>query len=105
MELTIKERLILLQILPKVGNIVILRTLKELHEALQFTEDEISAFSLNVNDGQVLWNEEVAHPVEVDIGGTHAKAIITTALAELETAGKIPLDGLSLYEKFMEEEK
>lgn len=108
MRLTIPERISLLGILPREGNIITLRIIRKLQERLSFTETEMTRWKM-VNtshpDGRVsiTWDEDFAKE-EVDIEiGENATAIIKRELRIVEGQGKLRYDAISIYEKFLEE--
>jgi hypothetical protein len=99
MELTIMERLALLQILPQQGNVATLRIVRKLREDLSFTEDEIKAFDIIIEEGRITWDEVKAKPRGYEFGATAHKTIIDT-LEKLDNEGKVEIQHLSLMDKF-----
>jgi hypothetical protein len=57
MLLTIEERILLLNLdtLPRQGNLVTLRILKEMTDRLGFTEEELKEFEITTSGDQVKW--------------------------------------------------
>lgn len=103
MRLNIKERLLLLNILPKETNFITLKIVKNLQEALSFTEEEIKNFDLRNEEfnGQVLtkWNAEIDTNTDITIG-EKANEIITISLKKLDEEKKLTMDFIDLFEKF-----
>ena len=98
MELTVMERLVLLQILPKEGNLLQLKIVRQLREELSFSEQEHATLNFQEGDGLINWDQNKAGPKEVELG-TKALEMIHKALAELDKAGKLRAEYLDLCEK------
>lgn len=116
-KLTFNERLTILGILPQEGNFTTLKILRDLQEALSFTEEEYKKYEIKnggekfvdakgeegiVPIGQIRYNpfttrEEVERPI-----GSKGKKIIADALKELDKNKKLNQNHYSLYEKFIE---
>mgnify|MGYP001571220267 CR=1 FL=1 len=102
MLLTIKDRLILLGTLANVqGNLTELRILRELREALSFSEKEHKKLNIREEGGRILWKE--GEPKEVEIGEV-AKRVIVNKLKELNAQGLLSDDHLGIADKFPEVE-
>jgi hypothetical protein len=105
MELSTYERLTLLAILPKEGNFITLKIIRQLQEALSFTEEEIKVLNFVVDEKSetVKWNRdpEADKPVEVKIG-EKATDIIIGVLKKLDKEQKLTHQHFELYEKFVE---
>ena len=99
MQLTIKDRLMLLGVLPREGNIATLKIVHDLRTALSFTEAEHSALGIVIDGDQIKWDPSVAQSSEVAIG-PKAAALINDALKKLDTESKLTEDFLPLCEKF-----
>jgi hypothetical protein len=100
MKLTVVERLSLLNILPQQGDILTLRIVRELTEALSFTEEEHEALGLTQEEGRVVWKSEADIPKEVEIG-TKATEIIHDTLMELNQKKKLLPDYIPLWDRFV----
>lgn len=104
MELGVKQRIVLLGTLTGVtGNITELRILRELREALSFSEEEHAALGLIVNDGQMNWNTEGDQPKEIEVGDV-ARKVIVTQLKMLSDQGELADDHLDIIDLFPEVE-
>lgn len=101
MELTIIDRLCVLSILPKEGDITTLRILRDLTSSLGFTEDEVEEFELRSEAGRTLWNRTKDKPVEIEIG-PRALSLITESFDALNRKKKLSIEHLATYEKFSE---
>lgn len=103
MELTVKERLVLLQALPPTGNLTELRIIRELRDGLSFSEEEHKEFGIVFGDTGVRW-EDTAATKEIEIGDV-ARSIIVRRLKELNRQGQLTEDHLDIIPKFPEVEE
>ena len=98
MDLTIHERLLLLNALPKEGDLTTIRIVRELREALSPTEEEHKKHSITVaEDGSVSWKNDAPAAIEL---GAKAREIAVKALEALDKAGSVTEAHLSLFDKF-----
>ena len=106
MNLAVFERLVLLSILPKEGNFITLKIVRQLREGLSFNEKEIKEVKLSIDPekGNATWDASKDPNKEVEIG-REAKKIIVDALEKLDKDSKLTQEHFSLYEKFVEEKK
>jgi len=103
MELSVTERLVLLNTLPKEGDFTTLKIVRKLREDLSFTEDEHALLQFKTPDsGGMAWNREGDTPKEIPIG-EKATDIIAGALKQLNAEKKLGEHHYSLYEKFVGE--
>lgn len=100
MELSVRERLILLNSLPQHGNMADLKVIRKLQESLSFSEDEHKKFKFAQDGETVRWDDNVEQGAEIEIG-EKANDIIVKALADLNKQNKLTIDHLDLYEKFV----
>lgn len=98
MELEVMERLVLLQILPKEGNLLQLKIARTLREELSFDEQEHVAIGLTEDSGVIHWDDTKAQSKDVEIG-PKAMEMIHKALDELDKAGKLRAEYLDLCDK------
>ena len=100
MNLSVLERIQLLQFLPREGDIISLRILQSLRLVVGFTEDEIKEFGL-INDLEkdtTTWDN--SKDVDIPIG-ERATDIIVDSLKKLNAEKKLPDTAIVLYEKFI----
>ena len=104
MELNVFERLNLLNILPKEGTFITLKIVRQLREALSFSEDEIKVlnFQQNIKEGTIQWNTAADIIKDVAIG-EKATDMVVDALKELDKQKKLTEQHIGLYEKFVEQ--
>lgn len=116
MELNVNERLVLLGILPKEGNFLTIKIVRQLREAVSFTEEEHKVLGfrnagekyineagveVTVPAGSIGWNPNAPQTKEIEFG-IKATEIIKEALEELNKTKKLGEIHFSLYEKFVE---
>ncbi len=105
-KLSVFERLVLLNILPKEGNFLTLKIVRQLREGLSFEEKEIKEVDLTIDPktGQATWDTAKDPNKEIEIG-REAKKIIVEVLEKLDKDNKLGEQHITLYEKFVEEKK
>jgi hypothetical protein len=99
-QLSVFERVILLNILPKQGSFNTLKILRELKEDLSFSEKENQALQFKTDAGKVEWQQEADKPKSLDFGET-AIGIIKKELTDLDKKELLTEQHLSVYEKFI----
>ncbi len=104
MLLNVKQRLLLLNILPDEGNYDTLKIVRDQQALLSFTEEEHTRLKIRRQDGMYVWDEGVDEPVDITIGEV-AFNMIKRALRQLDTEGKLQVEFLPLYEHFVEGEE
>ncbi len=106
MKLDVRERLILLSILPAEGNFITLKVVRKLRESLSFNEEELKTYRFVQEEQRVTWDDKAEQSKLIEIG-TQAKIIIQNELKKLNDADppKLRDEHYSIYEKFIEKEK
>ena len=98
--LNVQERFALLNLLPTQGDFVTLRVVRELREALSFSDEEHERLQFKwVDDGRVTWETSADAGEEFDFGWKQMQ-IINETLEKADTEKRLKLDELSVYEKF-----
>jgi hypothetical protein len=100
MKLKIKDRIILLGILPVEGNILIIRKSEELKVKLSPTESEVRKFGIKQDEKGITWNDP-KYEVEIEIGEIMTEEI-KKILKKKDEENKITADLISLWDKFVE---
>lgn len=103
MKLNVHDRLILLTILPREGNFINLKIIRQVREALSFNETEIKDLNLReqeVNGQHVTAWDEKAIPEKDILFGEVVTQIIVKELKRLDETNKLTMDHVPLYEKF-----
>ena len=131
MKLTIVERIKLLDTLPEKGDFTTLKILRKLTETLSFDEKEHAALQFQAEyacpechekfllaepvvcakcnllverTGMLWWNPDADVEKNIHLG-EKAKAIVSEALKKLDAIKELTAQHMSLYEKFVGEEK
>lgn len=102
MILSVLERLLLLNILPKEGTITTLKIIRDMKGDLGFSEEEHKVLQFKEEEGMTLWSPAGDQPKEVAIG-EKATDIIVKALKDLSSQGKLPEDYIGLYDRLIKE--
>ena len=103
MTLTIKERLLLLNALPREGDITTIRILRQLRESLSFSEEDHTRLGIKLtSEGHINWSKDVPQDTEVEIGHKAATEI-EKVLRELSVQKKLAEEHLTLWDKFCPE--
>lgn len=102
MKLSVLERMVLLYILPKEGDVTTIKQVRVLRENLSFTDEERDKLNFRPNPeaGNVTWADGVVQDKEYEFK-PYAMNMIIEALKRLNTEKKLTTDHLSLYEKFV----
>jgi hypothetical protein len=104
LKLSVSDRILLLNILPKEGNLLDLRIVRDLHKSLSFTETEHAALQFVVTDNQIQWNREADQGADIEIG-PKAISLTLASLEALNAASKLKLEHLDLMERLEEAAK
>lgn len=100
MNLSVRDRLVTLTVLPKEGNYATLKILTTLRLSLSFTEEEIKGWGLTVCPETGLTSWEKSEEVDIPIG-EKATDIIVAAFKKFDREKKLTEEMLSTYEKFI----
>lgn len=101
MKLSILDRLALLNALPKEGDITVLKVVRKLQDDLSFSEEEHKKLNFRQEDERLLWDDEGDMDREIEIG-EKATDVIVRALRSLNEHGKLHIDAINVYERFVE---
>ena len=99
MELSVVERLILMNLLPNEGTYVNLKLVRVAREELSFSDEEVRALGFVQDGDQVKWNMEANILKDVRLGEVVTLMVIDS-LKKLDEEGKLKNDHFSLFEKF-----
>jgi hypothetical protein len=103
MELTVKERLVLMNMLPKEANFTTLKIMRKFNEALSFNEAEHKALNFRTEGDKLSWDFTMIVTKDVEVGD-FATELIRAHLKKLDKDNKLTEDHFSLFEKFVEGE-
>lgn len=104
MELNLLERMKLLEVLPKEGNFLTLKIVRDLQSQLSPSEKEHKQYKIETRGNQVLWNEKGKEFKKMEIGDK-AKEVIVGVLREMDKKGKLTFELCRVYEKYVDKEK
>lgn len=100
MKLGVKDRLMLLSIIPTDGvRMTDLRIARELQLKIGFTEEEQERFGFVQTGERLNWNLEADTGTEIDIG-PRAQVLIIDALKKADEEKRLTLDHVDLWELF-----
>mgnify|MGYP001593292018 CR=1 FL=1 len=103
MKLNTLDRLSLLGILPRQGDMSTLRIVRDLEHELSFTEAEHAELKFRTADGRVHWEPTADRVKEVEFG-PRAHRLIEDTLVALDKNKRLPFELMSLFERFVPEE-
>ena len=104
-DLTVLERLVLLNVMPKEGNFTTLKLVRKFREELSFDEAENKALGFKQEGDQVKWNEAANIVKKFEIGDdSKVRELIRDALKKLSDEKKLRDEHFTLYEKFVDGE-
>lgn len=107
MRLSMRDRFVLLNILPPEGNIATIKIVHRLRQDLAPTEKEFKDYKITQNEGQVMWDdamEKKRGPQEKKIG-PKAYIMIEEQFKKLSDEKKLNEGHLMTYERFCGDEK
>ena len=100
MELDIKQRMALLNVVPSEGvRMKDLRIARGLQRRLSFTEEEQARFKFVEADGRMKWDEDEDTPVEIQIGA-RGIVIIKDSVLKLDKEEKLTVDHVDIWDLF-----
>jgi len=99
MELSVVERLVLLNLLPQEGSYINLKLLRTAREELSFSDEEVRILNFVQDGGQVKWDMGPDIMKDVTIGEV-VTLMIVDLLKGLDKEGKLKNEHFSLFEKF-----
>jgi len=105
MILSVKERLMLLGVLPNQGDFTTLKIIRKMREDLSFSEEEhkVLNFQNDAAKGTIAWNMETDKGIQKDVAlGEKAQEIIKASLQKLNSEKRLLMDHMDVYEKFCE---
>lgn len=100
MELSVIERLTLLNIIPKEGDYTTLKLVRKLREELSFSEEEHKLLNFHQEEGTLFWDEDIKKEVEI---GEKATDVIVDAFKKLDKGKQLKMEQMGLYERFVKE--
>lgn len=103
MKMTMKERFLLLHLLPQKENMMTLRIIADLKSNLPPTEEEVREYDMRQEGNNILWDTEKDNlEKEIPIG-EKAMDICIKALKDADNKRILTAEYFSLWEKFIKE--
>ena len=99
--LSVRDRILLLGLLPREGNFLTLRILSDFRQGLGFTEKELSDFNIRQVGEQLTWDKGVNREFLI---GKRTKDIIIESLTTLDKQEKLREEHIPLYLIFIGDE-
>lgn len=100
MELNVKERLLLLNVVQQIrGDVTSLRILNDLMEDLGFTEVEIARANIRQESGSIRWDEGNGLAKDVEVG-ERATELVREQLKAMSEKKQLTFDHLTLWDRF-----
>lgn len=103
MELGVGDRIVLLSILPREGDLSTVRIVHDLKQALSFSEEEHKSLQMKTEGDRITWGGGDGVK-EIPIG-PRAHTLIAETLEGLDKDKKITEDHLGLWEKFVDDKE
>jgi hypothetical protein len=100
MKLTIKDRLLIGNILPSKGDLVTLTIKHDLSEKIKITQEEIVEVELTTNEQGLSWNTEKEVEREFELTELEKKLVVDE-LKKLDEAKELTDDTVKLYRLFI----
>ncbi|MFA5460104.1 MAG: hypothetical protein WC283_02115 [Candidatus Paceibacterota bacterium] len=103
MKLGLRDRLVILNVLPPKGDLTTLRIVHDLKMKLALTEEELKEYNVQEKEGQIFWDskkELEKGEQEFEIG-TKSFAIIMDAFKKLDEKKELTEGHLETYEKLL----
>ena len=101
MLLSIHDRLMVLNLLPKQGDITMLRVIDETLKTVGFSDEEVESLDFKHDEGGTKWNDTIG-PKEIAIGSA-AAGLLRHALKKKNDDKALSLDEIPFYERIMED--
>ena len=100
MELTVKERVALMNVLPQEGNFADLKIIRTLQDSLSFSEEEHKILNFRNTETGMAWDDSDEMIKDVPIG-ERASDVLFERLTKLDFDSKLTPDHMPIYEKFV----
>lgn len=101
MTFNVRDRILLLNILPKEGDVTTIRLVRQLRMDLSFSEEEHAQLHfIHGENGAISWTDgDLSKEITV---GPRARLLIAEVLRQLDTSKKLTPEYLDLYDAFVE---
>lgn len=98
--LNVSERLHLLPVLPREGNFVTLRLIRELVNKLGLSAAEFDEFGIKKDGNKMYWDEKIDTGKEFEFGLAETELIVES-LKQTDADKKLMQEQFTVYEKFV----
>lgn len=99
--LSVLDRLLLPDLLPRNGGIILMTLVDSLLNRIRLTPDEITEYELSdTPDRRIIWNTEKARDKDIEFNASEIKVLRDTIHA-LDKEGKITLESLPMVKKIL----
>ena len=103
MKLSVGDRIKLLGLLPKTGNVREMRDTEVLKNKIYVSEELFKLIGGQVHEGQIVWNEALdLDYTEIDLKDNELQ-IIKSQLEKLDSNKALPMSLLKMWDKFVGE--
>jgi hypothetical protein len=99
-QLGIEDRITLLSILPKTGNIITLKIIRSMEDSIGFSADELKRCEITQDGDLVHWNPSKVTLKEIEFDDAEAE-LIKSQLMTLNTEQRLTQNMVSIYDKFV----
>ena len=97
--LNVLERSVILSILPKEGNFITLRLIRDLSAKVGCSAQEFKEFEIQTDEHGSRWNAKGVAPTDIEFADAEMD-IIRKQLKELDSKQKLTAELFTVYEKF-----
>lgn len=102
MQLSVRDRIILLSVIPQTGDFLTLKIVRKLGDSLSFSEEEHKLYNFKPVDTGVVWDDSHESVKDIEIG-EKANDIIVNAFKKLNDSKQLKMEHFDLYERFVGE--
>jgi hypothetical protein len=100
MKLSIKQRLILINLLPKKGDFVLLTVKQDLYDKIKISQEDIKLAEIKSTEKGLSWNTEKDFEIEIEISELEHE-MVKTILKKLDEEKELTDDTVDLYKLFI----
>lgn len=102
-QLGVKDRLILIGLLPKEANFLEIKILQELKDDLAFDNSEMERLHvIQQNNGMIVWDQDAAKDcIKIVTMSEVTASLVVKALVSMDKQSKLTSDHIGLYEMFV----
>lgn len=99
LKLNVLERIVIMNLLPKSGNFVSIRAIKNTGKILSISKEEMEETQMHITPQGSTWNKKGKDEKEFDLPASSVK-IIKDRLQEMDKKNDLPLEAVTVWEKF-----